>query len=98
MGRKIENFDDWYGGIAVGKHQAYEKYVKYVFRTKMDQYIKKLHEIHDKDLVERLFNHMLEETGDAELDISSMINSIDQALQDQIKLNRAANSLIASEE
>ncbi|SEN76420.1 hypothetical protein SAMN05192533_12010 [Mesobacillus persicus] len=88
MGRKIENFDDWYSGIAHGKRAAFEKYTKYVFRNMLNQQLECLRNIHDRDLIELLFDSMMEVSELPVSEMDRLIARIQQCYERQIQLDK----------
>lgn len=84
MGRQIKCTESWDMGVGIGLQRGMEKYIDLYFDYMKNEYISKLNQINDRDLLEQMHDTIYTNVRNRH-DFELMLNTIQHYHQEQIK-------------
>lgn len=84
MGRQIKCTESWDMGVGVGLQRGMEKYIDLYFDYMKNEYISKLNQINDRDLLEQMHDTIYTNVRNRH-DFELMLNTLQHYHQEQIK-------------
>ncbi|MDK7667437.1 hypothetical protein [Cytobacillus oceanisediminis] len=87
MGRQIKCTESWDMGVGVGLQRGMEKYIDLYFDYMKNEYISKLNQINDRDLLEKMHDTIYTNVRNRH-DFELLLNNLQHYHQEQKERNR----------